>query len=129
MRDIAFKVAQVLASDAFVEKVNYDWIEPARTLQIRVDQDEARLLGLSSQDLAQALSTVVSGATVTQVRDDIYLIDVVTRAGAEQRVSLATLRTLQVPLANRAHGSADPVCLGRLWAGVPPRVAQGPVAR
>jgi multidrug efflux pump len=93
-------VAQVLASDAFVEKVNYDWIEPARTLQIRVDQDEARLLGLSSQDLAQALSTVVSGATVTQIRDDIYLIDVVTRAEAEQRVSLATLRTLQVALAN-----------------------------
>ena len=81
-------------------KVNYDWIEPARTLQIRVDQDEARLLGLSSQDLAQALNTVVSGATVTQVRDGIYLVDVVTRAGAEQRVSLATLRTLQVPLAN-----------------------------
>ena len=100
VRDIAFKVAQVLASDAFVEKVNYDWIEPARTLQIRVDQDEARLLGLSSQDLAQALSTVVSGATVTQVRDDIYLIDVVTRAEAEQRVSLATLRTLQVALPN-----------------------------
>jgi multidrug efflux pump subunit AcrB len=100
VREIAFKVAQVLASDASVEKVNYDWIEPARTLQIRVDQDEARLLGLSSQDLAQALSTVVSGATVTQVRDSIYLIDVVTRASAEERVSLATLRTLQVPLAN-----------------------------
>jgi multidrug efflux pump subunit AcrB len=100
VRDIAFKVAQVLASDAFVQKLNYNWIEPARTLQIRVDQDEARLLGLSSQDLAQALSTVVSGATVTQVRDYIYLIDVVTRAGADQRVSLATLRTLQVALPN-----------------------------
>jgi multidrug efflux pump len=37
---------------------------------------------------------------VTQVRDYIYLVDVVTRASAEQRVSLAGLRTLQVPLAN-----------------------------
>ena len=35
---------------------------------------------------------------VTQVRDDIYLVDVVVRATDEQRVSLATLRTLQVPL-------------------------------
>ena len=127
VRDIAFKVAQVLASDAFVEKVNYDWIEPARTLQIRVDQDEARLLGLSSQDLAQALSTVVSGATVTQIRDDIYLIDVVTRAEPSsacrwRRFAPSRCRSEQ------AHGSADPVCLGRLWAGVPPRVAQGPVA-
>jgi multidrug efflux pump len=100
VREVAFKVAQVMASDAFVQKVNYDWVEPARTLQIRVDQDEARLLGLSSQDLAQTFSTVVSGATVTQVRDYIYLIDVVARAGAEQRVSLATLRSLQVALPN-----------------------------
>ena len=37
---------------------------------------------------------------MTQIRDDIYLIDVVTRAEAEQRVSLATLRTLQVALSN-----------------------------
>jgi multidrug efflux pump len=100
VRDVAFKVAQILASDAFVQKVNYNWVEPARTLQIRVDQDEARLLGFSSQDVAQALSTVVSGATVTQVRDDIYLVDVVTRAEADQRVSLAALRTLQVALPN-----------------------------
>ena len=35
------------------EKVNFDWIEPARQVRIRVDQDEARLLGLSSQALAE----------------------------------------------------------------------------
>ena len=69
----------------------------------------------------------MSGATVTQIRDDIYLIDVVTRAEAEQRVSLATLRTLQVALSNRRtvpltqFASVD-------YGLVPPRVAQGPVA-
>ena len=40
----------------------------------------------------------MSGTTVTQVRDDIYLVDVVARATDEQRVSLDTLRTMQVPL-------------------------------
>ncbi|MEZ0168048.1 efflux RND transporter permease subunit [Microvirga sp. TS319] len=100
VRDIAFRLAQVMATDNRVQKINYDWIEPARTVQIRVDQDQARLLGLSSQDLAQALNTVVSGATVTQMRDGIYLVDVVIRASAEQRASLATIRTLQVPLPN-----------------------------
>jgi multidrug efflux pump subunit AcrB len=34
------------------------------------------------------------------VRDDIYLVDVVARATDEQRVSLATLATIQVPVAN-----------------------------
>jgi multidrug efflux pump subunit AcrB len=100
VREVAFKVANVMASHASVQKINYDWIEPARTLKIQVDQDQARLLGLSSQDLAQAVNSVITGATITQVRDWIYLIDVVTRASAEQRMSLSTIRTLQVPLPN-----------------------------
>ncbi len=42
----------------------------------------------------------MSGAAVTQVRDGIYLVDVVMRANDEQRVSLSTLRNLQFPLQN-----------------------------
>ena len=55
-------------------------------------------MGLSSQAVASVLNTVISGAPVTQVRDDIYLVDVVARATDEERISLATLPTLQVPL-------------------------------
>jgi multidrug efflux pump subunit AcrB len=67
-------------------------------VKIQVNQDQARQLGLSSQELAQSLNTVVSGVTATQVRSGIYLDDVVVRASADQRMSLATIRTLQVPL-------------------------------
>ncbi|ANY82432.1 ACR family transporter (plasmid) [Microvirga ossetica] len=100
VRETAFKVADVMGSDPYVQTINFEWIEPARTLQIRVNQDEARLLGLSSQAVAQALNGVVTGASVTQVRDGIYLVDVVVRAGSEQRTSLAALRDLQLPLPN-----------------------------
>jgi multidrug efflux pump subunit AcrB len=97
---MAFRVAQAMESVSDARNVNYNWMEPARTVRIRVDQDQARLLGLSSQDLAQALNTVVSGITATQVRSGIYLVDVLVRASAEQRMSLSTIRTLQVPLPN-----------------------------
>jgi len=69
-------------------------------VRISIDQDQARLLGLSSQALAGVLNSVVTGTTVTQVRDGIYLVNVVTRATDEQRVSLETLRNVQVPLPN-----------------------------
>jgi multidrug efflux pump subunit AcrB len=92
------RLAQAIATNPQVAHVNFEWIEPARQVRIRVDQNEARLLGLSSQALAGVLNTVISGTSVTQVRDDIYLVDVVVRATDEQRVSLATLRTVQVPL-------------------------------
>ena len=100
VRAIAFKVAQIIGSDPSAQNVNYNWMEPARTVRIRVDQDEARLLGLSSQELAQSLNTVVSGITATQMRSGIYLDDVLVRSAAEQRMSLSTIRTLQVPLPN-----------------------------
>jgi multidrug efflux pump subunit AcrB len=100
VRDIALEVARTVASNERVVHTNFDWIEPARQLRIRIDQDEARLLGLSSQALASVFNTVLSGRPVTQVRDDIYLVDVLARATDEQRVSLDTLRSLQVPLPN-----------------------------
>jgi multidrug efflux pump subunit AcrB len=100
VRAIAFKVAQILNEDPSARNVNYNWMEPARTVRIRVDQDQARLLGLSSEALAQALNTVMSGITATQMRSGIYLVDVLVRASADQRVSLSTIRALQVPLPN-----------------------------
>jgi multidrug efflux pump subunit AcrB len=98
VREIAAKLARVVARDPQAANVNFDWMEPARQVRIRIDQDEARLLGLSSQALAGVLNTVMTGASITQVRDDIYLVDVIVRATDEQRLSLATLSTLQVPL-------------------------------
>jgi len=100
VRDVAYKLSAVIASDPRTEKISFDWIEPQRTLRMRVDQDQARLLGVSSQVLAQSISAVVSGITVTQLRDGIYLIDVVARADQEERISPDALRTLQIPIPN-----------------------------
>jgi multidrug efflux pump subunit AcrB len=100
VRDIAFRLAQVVAADDRARRINFDWIEPGRKIRIRIDQDQARLLGLSSESIAAVMNKVMSGAAVTQVRDGIYLVDVVMRATDEQRVSLSTLRNLQFPLPN-----------------------------
>jgi len=98
VREIAFRLAGVVASDTRARRVNFDWIEPGRKVRVRIDQDQARLLGLTSQSIASVLNTVVTGAPVTQVRDWIYLVDVLMRATDEERVSLSTLRNLQFAL-------------------------------
>ncbi len=100
LRGIALRLGQTMGEDANLRLVNFDWIEPAREVRIKIDQDQARLLGLSSQALAEVLNTVMTGTPVTQVRDGIYLINVVVRANDEQRVSPSTLRALQLPLPN-----------------------------
>jgi multidrug efflux pump subunit AcrB len=98
LRGNALKLAEIVASHPGAKRVHFDWIEPARQLRIEIDQDEARRLGLTSQALANTLSTAVSGSTVTQLRDDIYLVNVVVRADARDRVALDTLSSLQVPV-------------------------------
>ncbi|MCC3245063.1 efflux RND transporter permease subunit [Methylocystis sp. WRRC1] len=100
VRDIALGLAKAMGESPTVTRINFDWIEPARAVHVKVDQDQARLLGLSSQAVASALQGVATGQSITQVRDDIYLVDVVARATDEQRMSLDTLQSLQIPLPN-----------------------------
>jgi multidrug efflux pump subunit AcrB len=96
VRTLAQKVAAAMATNDNLAEPVYDWMEPARVLKVEVLQDKARQLGVSSQDIANSLNSVVTGATVTQVRDDIYLIAVIARASAEERGSISTLRNLQL---------------------------------
>jgi multidrug efflux pump subunit AcrB len=100
VRETADKLAAIVGANPDVQNVNFNWMDPIRKLRIRINQDEARQLGLSSSVVAQMINTAVSGIPATQVRDSIYLVDVVVRAQASERMSLETIRTLKIPLPN-----------------------------
>ncbi len=95
-RRYADQVANALRTSGLVRNVNYDWAEKSKELRMVVDQDRVRQAGLSSEQLAQALNRVITGSAVTQVRDLIYLIDVVARAESGERQSIEALRNLQI---------------------------------
>jgi len=97
VRRIAQDVAQIMGNDTRVRTVNFDWMEPARQVRVHIDQDEARRLGVSSAAIAAVLNGSVTGTTITQVRDDIYLVNVVARATEDQRASFESLSSLAVP--------------------------------
>jgi multidrug efflux pump subunit AcrB len=99
-RDAAFLVAQAIGQNQNARLINFDWNEPMKSLRIQVDQDRVRQLGVSSKSLAEALNAVTTGMVVTQVRDSIYLSDLVARSPDEERSSLQTLKDLQVALDN-----------------------------
>ena len=100
VQDLSLRVAQTIAAGGTVQRVNFDWMEPGRLVRIAIDQDQARLVGLDSRAIGTALNGAVTGTPITQVRDDIYLVDVIGRAVGEQRVSLAQLQNLEIPLPN-----------------------------
>ncbi|MCJ8177858.1 efflux RND transporter permease subunit [Pseudomonas viridiflava] len=96
VRQHAIELATLLDKNSHVGEVIYDWNEPGKVLRIDINQDKARQLGLSSEDVANLMNSVVSGSAVTQVRDDIYLINVVGRAEDAERGTPETLQNLQI---------------------------------
>ena len=80
VRELAQSFALAARQTPSAQNINFDWNEPSKVVRVEVDQDRARALGISSQALSQTINAVLSGTTVTQVRDDIYLIDIVARA-------------------------------------------------
>ncbi|MBY5761689.1 efflux RND transporter permease subunit [Rhizobium leguminosarum] len=100
VRDLSQKFAGVIGSDLLLANMVLDWNEPSRVVKVDVLQDKARQLGVSSEDIATALNGIVEGSTATQVRDDIYLVNVIGRARESERDSIQTLQNLQLSTAN-----------------------------
>ncbi len=96
VRTIAEEVRQVMAQNAEIVDPHLDWSEQVKSIRLEVDQDRARALGLTPQDVAQTLQTLLSGYIVTQYREGIEHIDVVARAVPSERLELNRLPTLTI---------------------------------
>ena len=88
----AEEVKQQMRQNPHTRGVNDNWNEQVKTLQLEVDQDKARALGVSSQSIAQAVRLWASGSTVGQYREGDRLIDVVLRGHPGERGRIEDLK-------------------------------------
>jgi multidrug efflux pump subunit AcrB len=100
VREIAEQVRQVMAANPKIVDPHLDWSEQVKSIRLEVDQDRARALGLTPQDVAQTLQTLLSGLTITQYREGIEHIDVVARAVPDERLELGRLPALTITTRN-----------------------------
>jgi multidrug efflux pump len=98
IRGIAGEVADAMRANPWTRDVNFDWEEPSRVIRVELDQDRARVLGISSQELAQYVGTVLSGQAVTAWREKDKQVDVVVRGDAAERRYVSLLKDLAVPV-------------------------------
>ncbi|MEO5763989.1 MAG: efflux RND transporter permease subunit, partial [Casimicrobiaceae bacterium] len=106
VRSYAQETAQIMRGDPGTRDVQFDWDEPTKAIRLVVDQNKARLLGVSSQDLAAFLNNSLSGVVVTSFREGDKQIDVVLRGAAEERAKMSFLKDLAIPSKN---GKAVPI--------------------
>ena len=122
VRDIAYQVRDAMRANRNIVDPHLDWNEMTPAVKLEVDAERARTLGLTPQDVAQTLQTLLSGIPVTTVRDGTEHVDVVARAVAAERLDLGRVGDLTlmsrngvaVPLAQVARieiGHEEPI----LW--------------
>lgn len=98
IRAFANEVAAAMRANRHTRDVNVDWEEASRVIRLAVDQDRARALGISTQELAQFVGTVVSGQAVTAWRERDKQVDVVVRGDAAERRMVGLLKDLAIPV-------------------------------
>jgi multidrug efflux pump len=100
VRDIAYQVRDIVRQNPNVRDPQLDWNEQSPYLKLVVDQDRARALGLTPQDVSQALAMLISGVQVTTIRDGIEKVGVVARAVPSERLDLAHVGDLTITSRN-----------------------------
>jgi multidrug efflux pump len=103
IREVAGQVANLMRANPHLTMVNFDWNEKVKSVRVEVNQERARQLGTSSQEISLALQGWMNGVALTQLREADQLIDIVWRGGAADMQSLNRLPDLDIPLPGGRH--------------------------
>jgi len=100
LRTYADAVKGVMRASPNTRGVNDNWHESVKVMRLEVDQAKARVLGVSSQSIAQASRTIFAGSTIGQYQEGDKLIEIVLRQPLEERNSLSDVANAYVPTAS-----------------------------
>ena len=100
LRERADEVKAVMRQSANTRGVNDNWNESIKVMRLEVDQDKARALGVTSQSIAQAAKTILSGTTVGQYREGDLIVDMVLRQPLDERNVITDIANAYLPTAS-----------------------------
>jgi multidrug efflux pump len=100
LRERADEVKSVMRQSSNTRGVNDNWNESVKVMRLEVDQTKARALGVTSQVIAQASKTILSGTTVGQYREGDKLIDIVLRQPLDERNAITDIGNAYLPTAS-----------------------------
>lgn len=97
VRAYATEVSEALRANGNLSNIQYDWFERAKSITLDIDQDKARLLGISSAEIASFLNGSLSGTLITYLREGDRSIEILLRAPNEERARISLIESLSVP--------------------------------
>lgn len=106
IREISHQVADIMRANANLINVQLGWEEPSKVVHVEVDQAKARLLGISSVDVANMINGAMQSLYITEFREGNERIDLVARGTEIERSRLSSLQDLMI---NTQSGSSVPL--------------------
>jgi multidrug efflux pump len=106
IREISNQIADIMRSNPNLVNAQLNWEEPSKVMKVSIDQSKARLLGVSSVDIANMLNGAMSELYVTEFREGIERIDLVARGAELERTKLSRLPNLMI---NTQNGTSVPL--------------------
>lgn len=93
---IAEQIKLTLSKISGTKNVKDDWGPKTKKFLIEIDQNRAQTAGVTSQDIATSLETVLDGFQTGEYREDDKSIPIIMRSDANQQQSLGSLETLNI---------------------------------
>lgn len=109
IRKKAREIAAVLRANPHLANVHLDWDEPSKVIRLDIDQERARVLGVSSEEVANFLQSSLTGRAISTFRDRDELVQIMLRGPQDERAEVGLLESLAMPTA-----SGRPVSLGQI---------------
>ena len=106
IREIAQKIADMMRTNPNLANVQLSWDEPSKVMKVSIDQSKARLLGVSSVDIANMLNGAISELYISEFREGNERIDLVARGALIERTKLSRLPNLMI---NTQSGTSVPL--------------------
>ena len=106
VREIAHKIEAIMLANPHLTNVQLGWQEPSKVMKVSIDQSKARLLGVSSVDIANMLNGAMSELYITEFREGNERIDLVARGAEIERTKLSRLPNLMI---NTQNGTSVPL--------------------
>ncbi|MBL4772695.1 MAG: efflux RND transporter permease subunit, partial [Alcanivoracaceae bacterium] len=89
---IKLKLSQISGT----KNIKDDWGPKSKKFLIDIDQNRAQSAGVTSQDIATSLKTVLNGFKTGEYRENNKSIPIIMRSDSSQQQTLASLETLNV---------------------------------
>lgn len=95
-RKVANQIADIMRANPNLMNVQLGWEEPSKVIKIRINQEKARLVNVSSVDVANTIKGAINELKLSEFREDNELIDLVARGTQLERTKLSSLQNLVV---------------------------------